>query len=250
MLWKVENDGRPIIFRRAFLAFALLAFVAINLGMAAIGVAPYPAFFSQHGAHTFVLKPVCALLAYAVAIVFIARRHGPYWDSILRAAMVFGGITGTIEVINVGIENGIPFLVRGPVVPIGFMLTTFTVWGIAGFRTARSLKSPRAGLLAAVSSAGICMLIAVAAGFIVQFFLAPPEPAYISTWAEFQRSGWTDARAFGVANTLDSGFTHLVVAPIVALCFGGLASLVAQLTSTRVSPSHARSPQPAEMPRP
>jgi hypothetical protein len=80
------------------------------------------------------------------------------------------------------------------------------------------------------------MLIAVAAGFIVQFLLAPPEPAYVSTWAEFQRSGWTDARTFGVANTLDSGFTHLVIAPIVALFFGGLASFVAQFTSTRVSP--------------
>jgi len=236
MLWNLDNDGRPFIFRRAFLAFTPLAFVAISLGMAAIGVARYPAFFSQHGAHTFVLKPVCALLAYAVAIVFSARRHGPYWDSILRAAMVFGSLTGTIEVINVGIENSIPFAVRGPVVPIGFMLTTFTIWGVAGFRTARSLRSTRAGLLVAVSSAGICMLIAVAAGFIVQFLLAPPEPAYVSTWAEFQRSGWTDARAFGVANTLDSGFTHLVVAPIVALFVGGLASFVGKFTSTNVSP--------------
>jgi len=236
MLSNLENDGRPFIFRRAFLVFALLASVAINLVMAALGVARYPAFFSQHGAHTFVLKPVCALLTYAVVIVFIARRHGPYWDSILRAAMLFGGLTGTIEVINVGIENGIPFAVRGPVAGIGFMLTAFTIWGIAGFRTARSLRSTRAGLLVAVSSASICMLIAVAAGFIVQFLLAPPDPAYVSTWAEFQRSGWTDARAFGVANTLDSGFTHLVVAPIVALFFGGLASLAARFTSTRVSP--------------
>jgi hypothetical protein len=236
MLSNLENDGRPFIFRRTILVFALLAFVAINLGMAAVGVARCPAFFSQHGAHILVLEPVSALLAYAVAVVFIARRHGPYWDSILRAAMVFGGLTGTIEVINVGIENGIPFVVRGPVVTIGFMLATFTVWGIAGFRTARSLRSTRAGLLASVFSAGICMLIAVAAGFIVQFLLAPPEPAYVSTWAEFQRSGWTDARAFGVANTLDSAFTHLVIAPIVALFVGGLASLVAQFTSTRVSP--------------
>jgi hypothetical protein len=236
MLANLENERRPFIFRRAFLVFAVLAFVAVNLRMAAVGVARCPAFFSQHGAHTFVLKPVCALLAYGVAVVFIARRDGPYWDWILKAALVFGGLTGTIEVINVGIENGIPFVAHGPVVPIGFMLTTFTIWGIAGFRTARSLKSTRAGLLASVFSAGICMLIAVAAGFIVQFLLAPPEPAHVSTWAEFQRSGWTDARAFGVANTLDSAFTHLVIAPIVALFSGGLASFAAQFTSTRVSP--------------
>ena len=235
MLWNLENDARPFIFRRAFLAFGLLAFVAINLGMVAVGVGRYPAFFSQHGAHTFVLKPVCALLTYAVAIIFMARRNGPYRDSILRAAMVFGGLTGTIEVINIGIENGVPYAVRGPVVPIGFMLTIFTIWGIAGFQIARSLRSVRAGSLVAVFSAGICMLIAVAAGFIVQFLLASPEPAYVSTWAEFQRSGWTDARAFAVANTLDSGFTHLVVAPIVALFFGSVASLLGEFSSARVS---------------
>ncbi len=70
-------------------------------------------------------------------------------------------------------------------------------------------------------------------GFVIQFFVAPPEPGYISTWAEFKRSGWTDPSAFGVANTLDSGFTHLVIAPVVALVLGGVASLIAS-SSPRV----------------
>ena len=38
------------------------------------------------------------------------------------------------------------------------------------------------GVLTAVTSAAICMLLAVAAGFVIQFFAARPEPAYISTW--------------------------------------------------------------------
>ena len=182
------------------------------------------------------LEPVLALLAYAVAIVFISRRPGLRWDSILKAAILFGGFSGIIEVINIGIENSAASASQGPVVSVGFMVITFTLWGIAGFRTARSLSSPPSGLLASVSSACICMLIAVATGFVVQFLLVPPEPAYVSTWAEFKRSGWTDARAFGVANTLDSGFTHLVVAPIVALLIGGLASFVARFTSNRAAP--------------
>jgi len=65
-------------------------------------------------------------------------------------------------------------------------------------------------------------------GFVIQLFVAPPEPGYISTWAEFKRSGWIDPSAFGVANTLDSGFTHLVIAPVVALVLGGVASLIAR----------------------
>jgi hypothetical protein len=237
MLHTFDNQkGGPFILRRAFHGYALLVLIAINIAMTAVSVLRSPAFFSQRGAHTFVLEAVCVLLAYAVATIFLARTHGPYWDSILRAAMVFGLITGIFEVINVGIENGIPFFVRSSLVPIGFMLIIFTSWGIAGFRTARSLRSTRAGLLAAIVSAAICMLIAVAAGFVVQFFLAPPEPTYVSTWAEFKRSGWTDAGAFAVANTLDSGFAHLVIAPIVALLFGGLGSLIAQFTLSKTAP--------------
>jgi hypothetical protein len=131
------------------------------------------------------------------------------------------------EVLNIGIENGIPFAVRGPILQIFFMLALFISWGVAGFHSARSLRSIRAGILTAICSAVICMLIGVAAGFVLQFFLAPLPPAYISTWGEFARSGWTDARAFGLANTLDSAFTHLVIAPIVALVFGGIASWAA-----------------------
>jgi len=224
------------ILGRTFHGYALQVLIAVNIAMTAVGVSRSPAFFSQSGARTFVLETVCALLAYAVATVYLARTRGPYWDSILTSAFVFGVTTGIFEVMNVGFENGIPLVVRGPLLPIGFMLLVFTSWGIAGFRTTRSLNSVRAGILAAVLSAAICMLIAVTAGFVVEFFLAPPEPTYVSTWAEFKRSGWTDAGAFAVANTLDSGFTHLVVAPIVALLFGGLASLISQFTHSKTTP--------------
>lgn len=221
--------------RRNTLVISLLALVALNTAMIALGVARYPALFSQPGARTFVLEPVCTLAAYAVAIVWIARTRGAYWDTIRRNATLFGLVGGTFEILNIGIENGIPFAVHGPVLQIGFMLAIFISWGVAGFRTARSLTSFRAGVFAAVLSAGICMLIAVAGGVGIQFFLVPPEPAYVSTWEEFMRSGWTDARAFGVANTLDAGFTHLVIAPVVALLFGGVASWLAQRTSSRTA---------------
>jgi hypothetical protein len=194
--------------------------------MIALAVVRYPVLFSQPGARVFVLKPICVLAAYAVAIFCFAGRRSTSWDTILKTALIFGILTGTVEIVNIGVENGIPFSVHGPIPQISFMLAIFTLWGIGGGRTARALSSIRSGLFAAVSSAGICMLIAVTAGFVIQFFLAPPEPAYVATWAEFKRSGWTDARAFGLANTLDSGFTHLVVAPVVAAVFGGVACLL------------------------
>jgi hypothetical protein len=231
-----NEEAGHLMLRRAAFTFALLALIVTALGMIALAVARYPALFSQPGARTFVLEPICALVAYAVAIFCFARPHSTSWDTILPTAVIFGLLTGTVEIANMGIENGIPFSVHGPVLQISFMLTIFTLWGIGGGRTARALNSIRAGLLAAVSSAGICMLIAVTAGFVIQFFLVPPEPAYVATWAEFKRSGWTDARAFGLANTLDSGFTHLVVAPVVAVVFGGIASLLVRSLPSKPGP--------------
>jgi hypothetical protein len=214
-------------FQPIVLAVALEALVAVNLALVALGLARYPAYFLQPGARTFVWETVGAFLVYAFAIVRIASVQSSYWRTILRSATIFGLTLGMFEIVNIGIENGIPFTVRGPILQIVFMLAVFISWGVAGFHSARSLRSIRAGILAAICSAAICMLIGVAAGFVLQFFLAPPRAEYISAWGEFTRSGWTDARAFGLANTLDSAFTHLVIAPIVALIFGGVASWAA-----------------------
>ncbi len=213
---------------RNTITFSLLAIIVAILVMIFVAVSRYTALFAQPGARLFVLEPVGVLVAYAVAIVWVGRMRGPDWDTILRSAALYGLLGGGLEILNIGIENGIPVAIHAPAVPIGFMLAIFSSWGVAGFRSARALQSIRGGLLTAVASAGVCMLIAVAAGTAIQFFLAVPSPEYVATWAEFKRSGWSDARAFGLANTLESAFTHLVVAPIVALVVGGAASLLAQ----------------------
>jgi hypothetical protein len=220
-------------------AIVLLTLIAVSLGMAAVAVAQYPTFFLQPAARVYLFEPIGAKVVYAVAIVLVARARGQYWDAVLKTAIPFGFLAGILEIVNIGIENGIPFSVPAPAVPSGFMVVVFTLWGVASFRTARSLGSTRAGLLAAISSSCICMIIAVAAGFAMQFFFAPPHPAGVLTWAEYKRSGWTDPRAFGLANTLDSGFTHLVIAPIVATFVGGLGALIARFKpSNAISVTH------------
>ena len=223
-----------MISRRAAIAFALVALITVNLAMIFIAVAQYRALFTQPGARIAVLGPVTVLVVYAVVIVWIGRARGAHWEMIVRSATFYGLLGGALDVLNIGIENGIPIALHGTVLTIGLMLTLFASWAVAGFRMARNLGSIWAGVFAAIISAGICMLIAVAGGFTTQFFILRPDPAYISTWAEFKRSGWTDARAFGLANTLDSALTHLIIAPIVALIFGGCASLLAQLRFGRL----------------
>jgi hypothetical protein len=215
------------MFRQTYLGAVLFSLIALNATMAAFAVARYPAFFEQHSALVYVLEPIGILLLYTILTVYLVRVRGGAWNTILINATVFGVITGALELINIGLENVAPGASRSPAISIGFMAIVFSLWGIGGARTVRSGNSIRAGIATAILSAGICMLIAVAAGFLIEFFVAPPDPATVSKWAEYRRSGWTDARAFGLANTLDSAFTHLVIAPIVAMVFGSIGSLLA-----------------------
>src|SRR6202035_4350537 len=205
--------------------------------MMGVAIAQYPPFFDQPGALTYVLESATLLLAYAVAVVWVGRSKAADWDAILRRAILFGIFGGTLEALNIAIENGIPVAIHSPAVPIAFMLLVFAPWGVAGFRATRSVHSVRAGVLTAVSSAAVCMLIAVCAGFLIEFFAAKPAPAYVVTWGEFKRSGWTDPRAFAIANTMDSAFTHLLAAPPVALLLGAVASYLTQSSAAKGIPT-------------
>ena len=216
---------------------AMLALIVANFAMMGVATAQYPPFFDQPGALTYVLESATVLLAYAIAAVWVGRSKAADWDAILKRAILFGIFGGTLEALNIAIENGIPVAIHSPAVPIAVMLLAFASWGVAGFRAARSLHSVRGGVLTAISSAAVCMLIAVCAGFLIEFFAAKPAPESIVTWGEFKRSAWTDPRAFAIANTMDSAFTHLLAAPPVALLLGAAVSYLAQLTASKEIPT-------------
>jgi hypothetical protein len=209
---------------RGVLAFAMLLMIAASMGMALTSVERAPEYLHEPSARFFLLETALVLVAYGGAILVIVTNRGQERETELRNATMFGGIAGACEVVNVAIENGYPIRGLGPLLQIAGMLLLFMLWGIAGARTAAQLGSIRSGVIAAVMSAGICMVIGVTAGFVIELFVAPPQPGYVATWVEYQRSGWTDPRAFGVANTLDSGFTHLVMGPLIALIVGGAAA--------------------------
>jgi len=237
-----DQQDRHSGFRRGWVACGLLVLIALIGSLGTVAVQRYPAYFSQRGAREFVLELFCALVTYAIAIVLAARIQRASTDAIYRIATSFGLLAGTCEVLNIAIENGVPFAVHRPALQIGFMALTFGLWGVAGFRSARSVGSFGAGLGSAVGSAMICMVVAVTAGFLLELFLFPPQAEYVSTWAEFRRSGWTDAHAFAIANTLDPGFTHLLAAPIVGVVFGsigaGLGWVFAPMRNPVVSDGH------------
>ena len=214
---------------RSAFAFGLLVLIAASMGMAVAAVERSAVFLTQPSARLLLMEPLLALAAYAFVIVLVVMRRGAEWEVELRNAAVFGGLAGLIEIANIAIENGIPFAVRGPVLQIAAMLLIFALWGMAGARTARELGTFRSGVLAAVLSAAACMVVGVTAGFALELFAAPPEPGYVATWAEFRRSGWSDPGAFGIANTLNSGFSHLLIAPVVAMVVGGIGASIGRV---------------------
>lgn len=213
--------------RQAAIGTGMLTLAGCDMALAAVSILRYPAMLAQHGAWQFVAELGGALAVYAIAAARLATMRGERWQTICLYGGLFGCLTGGIEVLNLAIENCFPAFAHQAPVSIGFMLGVFSLWGIAGHYAGRASKSIQTGVWAAVLSAALCMLIAVTAGFLLEFYLAQPDTTVIATWPEFQRSGWTDVRAFGLANTLDSGFTHLVIAPVVACATGVVGSYIA-----------------------
>ena len=209
---------------RAVFAFVLAVMIAASIGMAVAAVERSPGWISHPGAATILREIWLSLVIYAGVIVVVVAHCGEEWDEEMRNAARFGSIAGALEAVNIVLENAAPRLMGRPSISITAMVVVFMLWALAGAQTARDLRHFRPGITAAVMSAGVCMVIAVTVGFALELFVAPPSPSYIQTWPEFQRSGWTDARAFGIANTLDSGFTHLWMGPVIALVVGALGS--------------------------
>jgi len=72
-------------------------------------------------------------------------------------------------------------------------------------------------------------------------FIAPTSPALVATWQEFKRSASTDPVAFQIANTLDSAFSQLLVAPVVAIVVGAIGSGGGRLWSIQQTQPPSRS---------
>ena len=194
-----------------------MAGIAASLAMGAIEVVRYPPLLAQPGGRVFMIEAAVALLVYAA---LIAAADGPSRQA------TFGLIAAAIQTAHLLTENTAHF---GIGVTIAFMLATFTVWGVAGYRAGGVVP----GLLAGVWSAVATMSLVVAIGFAVEFYWIVPKPAEVIMWGEFQRSGWSDVRAFTIANTLDSAFSHLLIGPIVGAVVGIIGGAIGRVRESR-----------------
>jgi hypothetical protein len=223
---------------RAGLLVASLVLVAASLLEAVAALASYPGFFLQPAAWGFVLRFGCAYVAYGVLIAVLAAR-AYHLAGILRLAAIWGTAAAALEIANISIEHGWPFAAHGPALQIAFMLASFLLWGCAGGHAGHRTGLVRAGVLGGVCSAAFSSLLSVPAGLCIELFASPPAPEYVAQWGEFKRSGWTDAHAFGIANALDSAFTHLLLAPVIAAIFALGGALLATRIRSQIAKNSA-----------
>ena len=195
--------------------------VLFTCAVVVVRLSEYPSYFAQLNATTYLVRFFAMLGLYVSAILFAGKVKGMFGIGVLRVALICGYASGLLELLAIAAEMMLfPFRVPRLLA----LLSVFTTWTIASFWATVAFKSIKAGLLTSVVSAGVCMLIGVAGGAAIEMLLAPTDPAVVATWQEFKRSAWTDPAAFQIANTLGSAFSHLLLASVVAMVVGTIAS--------------------------
>ncbi len=203
----------------------LLTIIMLNLAMIGGRVFSYRPLLAMPGGLKFVLEPPSLLILYALLVIWATSRPDAGRQRTLQIGTRLGLIAGIVQIVHMLLENLANFGVANGTVTLSSMALTFLLWGLAGYRASRATTSTGSGVLAGSWSAMLTMLIAVSFGFALLYSSIPPLD-YVASWPEFQRSGWKDVHAFSIANTLDSGFSHLLIGPIIGALFGGVAGMV------------------------
>jgi hypothetical protein len=202
--------------RRAVFA-GVLVLLAVEGAMAVARARSNVGFFSQPGAFSYLLYLLLVLVIYMAFTLWLGAKSESQLLPFPRLVLIAGAAAGLLEIFGIIVENLLPALTF---LPITIEISIFLSWaGIAALASRRG-HSVRGGIFTAIIAAALCMVIAVCGGEIAEFFVHPPTAAEVSRWAEFQRSHWSDAASFQIANTIDSATVHLTVAPLVALILG------------------------------
>ena len=209
-----------------------LAAIVVNVGLIAIRISSYRLLLAMPGSATFIAKPLIVLAVYFAVVVWMTSATGDRAVA-LSVGTSFGLVTAAVQIIHLFIESFVPTeeLVTG-ITALVFMVGTFILWVVAGYITGSRGASVGAAATAGSWAAIACMLILVAVGLALSF-VPVPSASYVSTWSEFRESGWKDATAFGIANTFDSAYSHLLTGPIVGAITGAIGGLIGRQIPSR-----------------
>jgi hypothetical protein len=212
-------------FSARWLRLAFLVAIAVNFFLMALRLVISPAFFAMPGSVGYVVEPAVLLVAYAAGGLVLLDKRSRAIRSAVSIATRIGVMTGVLWIIDLAVETfaTLPSL-PAALISGAFFLTAFLLWGLAAFRAARQTRIFGLGLVAAVWSAMLTVLVTVAFGFLLMNVALPHLASQEVSDPDFLRSHWNDVTLFAIANTLGAGFSHLLEAPIIAFVFGIVGS--------------------------
>jgi hypothetical protein len=229
--------GKPSAGALRRLRTLFLLGIGLDLGLIGLQVAVYPALLAQPGSLGYIAEPIVVLLAYGAIVVGATSRVAPA-DQPARLATLslgttFGLLTGGLWIVNHTLETFVDLSSLGILTTAPLLLGAFLLWGLAGFLRARQARSLPSGLLAAVWSAMLCVLLTITYGFAILYLALPRLQSLETNDPDFARSHWSDLHAFTLANTFDAAFSHLLGALVISLVFGAIGSLMGLLITRR-----------------
>lgn len=207
----------------------LLLAIGLNLLLIAGRALLYTHLWSQPGALTYLLEPLVLLLVYAIITVWITAATTSERSQALFYGSVMGLVTGALWIINLALETFADLSMRGLLATAPFLLGGFVLWGAAGFRTAQRTGSISSGVLAAIWSAMICVLMTIAFGLLLTYTSLTQLEHQLVTDPDFLRSHWRDLRAFAIANSFDNAFSHLLGGLLVGTIMGAIGGALSLL---------------------
>jgi len=214
----------------------LLVSIGANLILMTLRVTSYPAFFAMPGALSFLIEPIVLLGIYAAvafSLPWLADRVAEA-PSALRIGTIAGLIGGAIDVVGTALESIVSLPQTVVTTTSGAaMLSLFLLFAVAGFLGSRRIGRFWNGLATAIWSAMVAIVMVVTFGFLLINTSLPLLAHDEIGDPDYQRSGWTDVRAFAIANTFDAGFTHLWEAPIIAAVLGAAGSGIGRIGTRR-----------------
>src|SRR5207248_448616 len=137
------------------------------------------------------------LIVYAGLVLAVTRSPSTDRRRTLRGAATVGLALGVLEMVNISVETFTGLSGAANIATTApLILGPFAVWAVVGGWAGRATGSFRAGLLAAVWSAMVTMLVGVTYGLLLALVAPNRLARNLANDPDFVRSGWTDVKAF------------------------------------------------------
>ncbi len=204
--------------------------VILLIAMTLIAVYYYPENIGKYGLTSFIWT-ISLLIIYLIFCIRIpAMGLKTNFSVALQEGAKVGTLAGVLWIVHVTIEYFvfIPKGINGSIT-LGFMGILFIAFGVSAYRTMNRTQHIAASLLSGVWCAMLSILVLFVYGFIINFLFMKHLISILQFDEEFKMSRMPIA-SYTIHNTLESGGTHLLIAPIIAVIFSllGIAILKIQ----------------------